>query len=141
MGQAECISETAYEHSDGAAIYGSGTQMHAVTLHGIEHQPGMVNNVYVFPAMSFAAIHCHAKEIPDHLFLVAAEAVANSLNDDDIKMERVIPSRSRIRDVCHRVATAVVLACQEKGLAQKHIGDDWDAVFASVGEAMWAPKV
>ncbi len=100
----------------------------------------MVNNVYVFPAMSFAAVHCRATKITDRLFLVAAEAVANSLNEADLKADRVIPSRSRIREVEHRVATAVILACQKDGLARRHVGDDWDSVFANVGKAMWSPS-
>merc|ERR1712137_816119 len=107
--QAECNSEAAYGYSNGAAIYGSGSQMNTVTTNGVTRQPGMVNNVYVFPAMSFAAIHCYAKEIPDRLFLVAAEAVANSINESDLKFERVMPDRARIRECSRRVATAVVL--------------------------------
>ena len=42
--------------------------MPAVTVAGHTYHPGQVNNVYIFPAMSFAAIHCHAKEITDRLF-------------------------------------------------------------------------
>ena len=92
-----------------------------------------------FPAMSFAAIHCHAKEITDGLFLVAAQAVANSLNEDDLAKDRVIPHIDRIRDVARNVATSVILACQENGLAQKHVGKDWNEVYSSVSEAMYSP--
>ena len=125
--------------SNGQAIFGSGTGMPAITVGGTTFHPGQVNNVQIFPAMSFAAIHCQAREITDRLFLVAAEAVANSLDEEDLKCDRVIPPVSRIRDVARNVATAVILACQEDGLAQKHIGDGWEAVYANVGEAMWEP--
>ena len=115
--------------------------MPPVTVRGQTHHPGQVNNVYIFPAMSFAAIHCHAKEITDHLFLVAAQAVANSLSEDDLAKDRVIPHIDRIRDVARNVATAVILACQEAGLAQRHVGDSWDAVYADVSSSMYTPSV
>ena len=38
-----------------------------------------VNNVYIFPGMSFGAVCCQASSIPESIFLAAAEAVANSL--------------------------------------------------------------
>jgi malate dehydrogenase (oxaloacetate-decarboxylating)(NADP+) len=137
--QAEATSEEVYTYSKGLAIYGSGTGMPAVTVAGHTHHPGQVNNVYIFPAMSFAAIHCHAKEITDGLFLVAAQAVANSLSADDLAKDRVIPHIDRIRDVARNVSTAVILACQENGLAQKRIGETWEEVYASVTEAMYSP--
>ena len=139
--QAEATSKEVYTFSKGLAIYGSGTGMPPVTVRGQTHHPGQVNNVYIFPAMSFAAIHCHAKEITDHLFLVAAQAVANSLSEDDLAKDRVIPHIDRIRDVARNVATAVILACQEAGLAQRHVGDSWDAVYADVSSSMYTPSV
>ena len=39
-----------------------------------------MNNFFIFPGMSFAAVCCEAAKIPDHLFMEAAEAVANSLD-------------------------------------------------------------
>jgi len=130
--QAEATSEDVYTFSKGVAIYGSGSGMPAVNIAGQTHHPGQVNNVYIFPAMSFAAIHCHAREITDRLFLVAAEAVANSWNEKDLQEDRVIPPIKRLRDVSCNVATAVILACQADGLAQKQIGKTWDEVYSSV---------
>jgi hypothetical protein len=52
---------------------------------------------------------------------------------------RVMPHIDRIRDVARNVSTAVILACQESGLAQKRIGETWDEVYASVTEAMYSP--
>ena len=89
--------------------------------------------------MSFAAIHCQAKEITDRLFLVAACAVANSLGQEELHHNRIMPKLSRIREVSQNVATAVILACQEDGLAQRTVGEGWDAVYADVGKAMWKP--
>ena len=49
------------------------------------------------------------------------------------------PSHKRLRD--RNVATAVILACQEAGLAQRHVGDSWDAVYADVSSSMYTPSV
>ena len=66
---------------------------------GKKHSPGQVNNVYIFPGMSFGAICCQAKTIPEKLFLVAAEAVANSLSQQDFDEDRVIPHRDHVQRV------------------------------------------
>ena len=138
--QAECTSAEAYEWSGGRAIFGSGTAMRPVVVNGTEHVPGQVNNVYVFPGVSLGAIACEATSLPDRVFLVAAEAVANSLSEQDVREDRVVPALSRIRAVSQNVATAVVLECQKLGLARAHLGSTWDKVHAAVGRKMWTPK-
>merc|ERR1712216_68427 len=94
--QAEVTATNCYTWSDGKAIYGSGTQFDPVTHNGRTHHPGQVNNVYIFPGLSFGAVCCEAKNIPDRFFMVAAEAVANTLDADDLAADRVIPARSRL---------------------------------------------
>ena len=114
--------------------------MRPVVVNGTEHVPGQVNNVYVFPGVSLGAIACEATSLPDRVFLVAAEAVANSLSEQDVREDRVVPALSRIRAVSQNVATAVVLECQKLGLARAHLGSTWDKVHAAVGRKMWTPK-
>ncbi len=138
--QAEVTAKDAYEWSNGEVIYGSGTQFPPHTVDGREHCPGQVNNVYIFPGMSFGAQACAAKTIPERLFMVAAEAVANSLTEDDMKVDRVIPSRDRLREVNLNVATAVVLECQKLGLATNPLGDDAAAVKAALKAKQWSPS-
>merc|ERR1719207_138322 len=138
--QAEITSKDAYEWSGGAAIYGSGTAMESVEVAGQMRHPGQVNNVYIFPGMSFGAICCEASSIPERFFMVAAEAVANSLNEDDIKSDRVVPSLERIREVGLNVAVAVVLEAQKMGLAGKNLGSDSEQVQAALQGMMWAPQ-
>jgi len=139
--QAEITSKDAYEWSGGAAIYGSGTAMESVEVAGQMRCPGQVNNVYIFPGMSFGAICCQAKSIPERFFMVAAEAVANTLNDEDMKVERVVPSLDRIRDVGLNVAVAVVLEAQLMGLAGKNLGKDCAEVKEALKAMMWEPQL
>merc|ERR1712025_893641 len=90
--QAEVTAENAYLWSEGQVIFGSGTYFAPVEVAGQMREAAQVNNVYIFPGMSFAAIQCHPRTIPDRLFMVAAEAVANSLDASDIAADRCLPS-------------------------------------------------
>ena len=86
--------------------------------------PGQVNNFFVFPGMSFGAMCCEASHIPDGLFMEAAEAVANSLDKEDVEADSVLPSTGRIREVGHNVAVRVVLAAQKDAELQNKLKKD-----------------
>jgi len=137
--QAEITAADAYSWSNGAVIYGSGTAFPSVKVDGQIREPGQVNNVYVFPGMSFAAVACKASSIPEGAFMAAAEAVAQTLNEGDLMADRVVPHPDRIRDVGLNVATAVVLHLQDTGLAELKLGDDHAEVHTALSLKMWAP--
>lgn len=137
--QAEISAADAYSWSEGAVIYGSGTAFPLWHGAGGVRTPGQVNNVYIFPGVSFAAISCEAHNLPERIFLIAAQAVANSLDDADIAADAVVPNRNRIRQVSLNVAVAVCLEAQKLGLAGKVLGDDAAAVEAALKQRMWSP--
>merc|ERR1712050_515908 len=139
--QAEITSTDCWQWSDGKAIYGSGTGMESVTIQGKTFRPGQVNNVYIFPGVSMGAICCQARTIPERLFMVAAEAVANSLDAQDLSFESVVPSRDKIRTCGLNVAAAVVFEAQNLGIAGKSLGKTIAEVKERVREMMWAPDV
>jgi len=138
--QAEITANDAYEWSEGKVIFGSGTWFAPVELNGKTFAPGQVNNVYIFPGMSFGAVCCQASSIPERLFLAAAEAVANSLGDEEMALDMVVPKRDRIQEVSLNVATAVVLEAQALGLAGRNLGADWATVQAALEAMRWTPK-
>jgi len=137
--QSEITAVDCYRWSSGAAIFGSGTHFDAVEVGGKRQSPGQVNNVYIFPGMSFGAICCQARTIPERFFLVAAEAVANSLSQQDFDEGRVIPHRDQVQLVNLNVATAVVLEAQKMSLARRALGADADSVRATLEGMMWKP--
>lgn len=73
--------------------------------------------MYIFPGVSFGAVCCKATNLPDRLFMVAAAAVANSLDAEDMELGSVMPNRNRLREVALNAASAVVWECQQLGLA------------------------
>lgn len=139
--QAEVSAADAYGWTDGRVIYGSGTSFEPVHAGGSTRHPGQVNNVYCFPGISFGAVRCRARNLPDSVFLVAAEAVANSLDAQDIAEDRVVPHPRRIREVSLNVATAVVLECQRLGIAQRTVGASAEEVRRALAAEMWEPAL
>merc|ERR1719281_1891399 len=113
--------------------------MDSLELGGKLFSPGQVNNVYIFPGMSMGTISCQASTIPERLFMVAAEAVANSLDAEDLRTDRVVPHPNKIRHVGLNVAAAVVLEAQRLGLAGKTLGADMGEVKAAIEALMWLP--
>ena len=138
--QAEVTAHDCYNWSCGRAIYGSGTQFESVEIDGNTYAPGQVNNVYIFPGLSLGACRCVARHIPDRLFLVAAEAVAKSLDDEDIAMHRVLPHRNRLRDVSLNVATAVAMEAQRLGIASVTLGDTEAQIKDTLLKTLWTPE-
>jgi len=139
--QAEITAHDCFTFSSGKAIFGSGTRFDHETVNGQNREPGQVNNFFIFPGMSFGSMACHATCIPEKFFMVAAEAVANSLSEEDIEVESVVPHPEHIRAVALNVATAVVLEAQKEGLATKTIGANKEEVHAELNRLMWNPKV
>eukprot|EP00316_Scyphosphaera_apsteinii_P019733 CAMPEP_0119316214 /NCGR_PEP_ID=MMETSP1333-20130426/39017_1 /TAXON_ID=418940 /ORGANISM="Scyphosphaera apsteinii, Strain RCC1455" /LENGTH=647 /DNA_ID=CAMNT_0007321805 /DNA_START=17 /DNA_END=1960 /DNA_ORIENTATION=+ len=137
--QAECTAADAYKWSDGAVLYGSGTAFGTCEINGKKLFPGQVNNLYIFPGMSFGAIACQAQSIPERLFMVSAEAVANSLGPEEVADENVVPNRNRIREVSLNVAAAVVLESQKLGLAGRKLGHTLQEVTDTLKVKMWVP--
>lgn len=137
--QAEITASDCYKFSNGRAIFGSGTRFEQVSVDGKMREPGQVNNFFIFPGLSFGAMCCRATTIPEKFFMVAAEAVAQSLDAKDLAVDSVVPDPSRIREVAMNVATAVVLEAQREGLAAVNLGKDEEEVRRALQARMWNP--
>lgn len=140
MTKADVTAADAIAWSRGVVIYGSGTAFLSFQYEGRSIEPGQVNNVYVFPGVSFGAICCEAETVPEGFFMVAAEAVAKSLTQAELEVDRCMPHPDRLREVSLNVATAVVLEAQRKGVAGRILGSDEETVKAALQAKMWSPS-
>ncbi|MDA7787719.1 NAD-dependent malic enzyme [Sphingomonadaceae bacterium] len=135
--RAEATAEQAYEWSDGKAIFTSGSPFDAVELNGKVHQPGQGNNAYVFPGIGLGALACKASNIDDAMFLAAAEALANQVDQEDLDKGTLYPPLSEIRDISLNIAVAVAEKAFEAGLAQTEKPQD---LVAHIRAMMYEPN-
>ncbi|KAI2796248.1 NADP-dependent malic enzyme [Blomia tropicalis] len=105
--KAECTAEQAYIHTEGRAVFASGSPFGSVTIGSTTFHPGQCNNVYIFPAIAAATIHCKVNHIPNHVFLVAAKALAEQVTEDELVRGSLFPSLISIRETSLRIATRV----------------------------------
>lgn len=116
--QAECTAEQAYTWSKGKAIFASGSPFDEVTLDGTTFRPGQGNNAYVFPGLGLGVITTQAKVIPDELFLVAAKALSDCVQKEDIDSGSLYPRLTEIRKLSLGIAVAVAECVFDLGLAR-----------------------
>lgn len=116
----ECTAEEAYQWTDGQAVVASGSPFPAYThTDGRTLVPSQCNNMYVFPGLGLGASLAGVSKITDSILFAAAKACTDSMTEEEIGWGRTFPSLSRIRDVSHRIAVAVIKQAQAEDLATK----------------------
>ena len=86
----------AYKWSKGKAIYAGGVQFPLVHLNGQTLLPSQGNNLYNFPAVSLAIYLTRPKRVIDEMFIEAAEAVADQVSPEQLKLGMLFPPQSDI---------------------------------------------
>ena len=89
----------------GAYIVGTGRSDH----------PNQINNVLAFPGIFRGALDVRASEINEEMKVAAAYAIANSISEDEITAENIIPKAFDLK-VQKAVAEAVKAAAIKTGV-------------------------
>jgi len=105
--KSECTAEEAYKHTQGRAIFASGSPFPDVTMHGRTYCPGQGNNAYIFPGVGLGIMASGARRVTDEMFFAAAKALSEKVTDEDLALDRVYPAIGRIREVSVAIAVAV----------------------------------
>lgn len=116
--RAECTAEDAYKHSQGRAIFASGSPFDVVHINDEIKVPGQGNNAYIFPGLGLGAIHAKLSKITDDHLIVAANTLAESVSDKEIQQGCLYPPLSEIREVSLRIAIAVAENADKNGLTK-----------------------
>ena len=114
--KAECTAQQAYEWTNGQCIFASGSPFDSVTL--LDKRtflPGQGNNAYIFPGIGLGAIASNATTITDEDFLIAAETLAQQVNQDRLDQGCIYPSLNNIRRVSVKIASAVATNVYKSG--------------------------
>jgi len=128
----ECTSQEAHDHTDGRAIYASGSPQPPVVVRrraaataadgsfGEEEttteKRGQANNIYVFPGLALGASLARTRAVTDGMLMAAAEVLPELVSDADLAAGLVFPPLSEIRRVSAAVAAAVMRAAHAEGL-------------------------
>ncbi|SHH83110.1 NAD-dependent malic enzyme [Bradyrhizobium erythrophlei] len=129
--RSECTAEEAYSWSDGRAVFASGSPFPPVEIAGRRFVPGQGNNVYIFPAMGMAVFATEATRVTEEMFIVAAEAVAEEVTEENLAVGLIYPPQSRILDVSLHVAERVATFIFDQGLARVERPEDIGGLIRS----------
>jgi len=127
--RSECTAEEAYRWSDGRAVFASGSPFPPVEIAGRRFVPGQGNNVYIFPAMGMAVFATEATRVTEEMFMIAAQAVAEQVTEENLATGLIYPPQSRILDASLHVAERVAAYIFDKGLARVPRPDDIGALI------------
>jgi malate dehydrogenase (oxaloacetate-decarboxylating)(NADP+) len=122
--RSECTAEEAYRWSGGRAVFASGSPFPPVEIDGRHFVPGQGNNVYIFPAMGMAVFATEATRVTEDMFIVAAQAVAEQVTQENLSMGLIYPPQSHILNASLHVAERIAACIFEKGLARVSRPDD-----------------
>ena len=135
--KSECTADEAVRWSSGRAIVATGSPFDPVVHDGRTYRIGQGNNALVFPGVGLGLWVGRVRRVTDAMFLDAAKALARQVSPGDLASGAVYPPLSRIREVSHGVACAVIRRAVAEGHATPALLADLEE---TVRGAMWVPR-
>lgn len=106
--KAECTAIEAYSNTDERAIFASGSPFPEYhTKSGLVLRPGQGNNSYIFPGLALGIICAGIIDISEDFMLLAAEALAEIVSQDDLNHGSLYPPLKDIKNCSVKIAKKV----------------------------------
>ena len=126
--KSEASFEDCLKFTNGSVIFASGSPFTEVIIDGKLYEPNQGNNFYTYPGIGYGSIISETNELNDDMIYEASIALANSLNDQEIKDGLLYPRLNRIREISAQVAASVAKAALRTNVGQnlklKQLNDD-----------------
>ncbi|XP_050666864.1 NADP-dependent malic enzyme isoform X2 [Leptidea sinapis] len=116
--KAECTAEEAYVNTDERAIFASGSPFPDYrTKDGRVLKPGQGNNSYIFPGLALGIISAGIVDISEDFMLLAAEALAEIVTQENLDQGGLYPPLEDIQDCSVKIAKKIVEHAYKTGKA------------------------
>lgn len=144
--KAEAVPEDIYQWSAGRALTATGSPFPALKGSSGDIRVGQCNNVFVFPGLGLGTIASGAREVRPSFFTAAAQAVADMVEEQDLRRGILTPAVDDLRKVSLTVARAVGRAAIKEGVSapcpysrfQHH--DDPKRLDTLIEKMRWQPQ-
>jgi len=123
--------------TDGNALVATGSPFAPVETAAGPRRIGQANNVFVFPGIGLGAIVCGASQITSKMIAAASRALAETLGEDEISSQCLMPEVSRLWDVCGHVALTVAEQAMADGVAEEISTEE---LTRKIDEYRWLPR-
>ena len=123
--------------TDGNALVATGSPFDPVETATGPRRIGQANNVFVFPGIGLGAIICGATQITSKMIAASSRALAETLSEDEISSQCLMPEVSRLWEVCGHVAGVVAEQAIADGVAEEISIEE---LTKKIDEYRWLPK-
>jgi len=112
--RSECTAEQAQAATGGRAIFASGSPFPDVVMNGTTIASSQCNNRYIFPGLALGAALGQTGVVTNAMINLAAEALVELINEDDLARRATFPENVDIREIaCHLAAKVFIQAIEE----------------------------
>lgn len=82
---------------------------------GKTFNPGQGNNAYIFPGVALGVIVTGTHHIPEDIFLIASQCIADHVSQEDLDKGSLYPPLGSIQECSLNIAVGVTKYAYEKG--------------------------
>ncbi len=134
--KSEAVPEDLVVWTEGRCLVATGSPFPPVAMGDSELQIAQGNNAFIFPGLGLGLMVGGIKSVTHAILAAAAQALAASVTEDELKSGMLFPRTARMPEVSHSIAVAVVLAAAQDGERASLSASEAES---AVTAATWTP--